>query len=173
MGSGYNNKVHFNDSSSIDVDSGGQVAVAGGAKILVAEGAYVSFPVLGTTAFAATDVVTGTTLPNDGTVIFSQVSPTTAIYNRTFTVKAPVKGCHLDIIVASSASTENTIDINLGTGVGVTYANTTSMQWIIASTDKAPASYRALNLVGLSTALWGVIGISPSSTGWLFAATSS
>jgi hypothetical protein len=165
MGSKYNNKVHFNDSTSLDVDSGGQ--------ILVAEGGVVSFPVLGTTAASATDVVSGTTLPNDGTVIFSQVNPSTAVWPRTFTVKAPVKGCHLDIIVCTTASTEATIDINLGTNVGVTYANTTSMQWIIASTDKSPSTYRAINLVGLSTSLWGVIGFTPSSTGWLFAATSS
>lgn len=165
MGSNYNNKVHFNDSSSLDVDSGGQIHVA--------EGGVVSFPVLGTTAYTSTDVATGTTFPNDGTVILSQVRPTTAVYARTFTVKAPVKGCHLDIIVCTTASTECVIDINLGTSVGVVYAGTTSMQWIIASTDKSPSTYRALNLVGLSTTLWGVIGYQPTSTGWLFAATSS
>jgi hypothetical protein len=165
MGSNYNNKVHFNDSSSIDVDAGGQIAVA--------TYGVVSMPVVGSTVLTAADVVSGTTLPNCGVVVLGQVAPTTSLFTRTFTVKPPVKGCYLDIIVCTTASTEATIDINLGTGVGVVSAVTTSMQWIIASTDKSPSTYRAINLVGLSTSLWGVVGFYPSSTGWLFAATSS
>jgi hypothetical protein len=165
MGSNYGSKAHFNDSTSLDIDAGGQIRVA--------DYGVVGMPVFGTTAAAAADVVSGTTFPNCGVVILSQVAPTTALFTRTFTVKPPVEGCYLDIIICSTASTEATIDINLGTGVGVQYASTTSMQWIIASTDKSPSTYRSLNLVGLSTSLWGVVGFYPSSTGWLFAATSS
>jgi hypothetical protein len=165
MGSNYGSKVHFNESTSFDVDSGGQVVFA--------EGATLSMPVLGTTDYASTDVASGTTFPNTGVVILAQVRPTTAIYARTFTVKAPVRGCKLDIIVCTTASTECVIDINLGTGVGVLSAGTTSMPWIIASTDKSPSTYRSLSLVGLSTSLWGTISKLPSDTGWLFAATSS
>jgi hypothetical protein len=123
MGSNYNNKVHFNDSTSLDVDSGGQIVVAPGANM--------QYPVLGSTDYSSTDVATGTTLYREGTVILEQVRPTTAIYARTFTVQSPIKGCHLDIIVCTTASTECTIDINLGSGVGVQgNANTTSKQWI-------------------------------------------
>jgi hypothetical protein len=166
MGSNFNNKVHFNDSTSLDIDSGGQV--------LVALGANVQFPVIGSTVSASTDVATGTTLPNCGVVVLGQVAPSTSLFTRTFTVKAPVKGAYLDLIICTTASTEGTIDINLGSGVGVLgNANTTSKQWIIATTDGSPAGLRALNLVGLSTSLWGVVGMFPSSTGWLFVATSS
>lgn len=162
MGSGYNSKVHFNESTSFDVDSGGQINVA--------EGGVIIRPVIGTTVFASTEVGTGTTFPNFGAVVLIQNQTTTP---RTFTVKAPIKGCKLDIIVASTASTDCQIDINLGSAVGVLNAGTTSMPWIIASTDKSPTTYRSLSLVGLSTAMWGVTAAVPSSTGWLFAATSS
>jgi hypothetical protein len=160
----WNNKVHFNESTGFDVDSGGQ--------IVIAEGGVIAGPVLGTTVYASTDVVTGTTFPNMGTVVLTQVSPTTAVYARTFTVKAPVKGCRLDIIIGSTASTECVIDIYMGSGVGVLAAGTTPNSWIIASTDNSPSTYRALSLVGLSTSLWGVVSRVPS-TGWLFPATSS
>jgi len=165
MGSGYNNKVHFNESTSIDIDSGGQICINEGGSFLR--------PVLGTTSYLSTDVVTGTTFPNTGVVILTQVRPTTDVYARTFTVKAPVRGCKLDIIIPTTASTECVIDINLGSGVGVLTANTTSVSWIIASTDKSPSTYRSLSLVGLSTSLWAAISKIPSDTGWLFAATSS
>lgn len=162
MGSGYSNKVHFNESTSLDIDSGGQVVFASGATL--------SKPVLGTTVFASTEVATGTTIPNFGAVVVTQEGTTVP---RIFTVAAPIKGCRLDIIVATTASTGSPIEFNLGTGVGVLYAGTTSMQYIIASTDASPATYRTLSLVGLSTSLWGVVNWSPSSTGWTFAATSS
>lgn len=166
MGSNYNNKVHFNDSTSLDVDSGGQVVIAQGGNIQV--------PVLGSTVSASTEVASGTTLPNFGVVYLNQVAPTTSLFTRTFTMKAPVKGSRVDIIVCSTASTEATIDINTGSGVGVkANVSTTSMQWIIATTDGDPASFRSLSLVGLSTALWGVLNYYPSSSAWLFAATSS
>ena len=164
MGSGYNNKVHFNDSTSLDVESGGQIDFKEGASFLR--------PVLGTTEYASTDVASGSTFPNTGVVVLNQVRPTTAVYARTFTVKAPVRGCKLDIIVASTASTECVIEINVGSAVGVLNAGTTGTSWIIASTDNSPSTYRSLSLVGLSTSLWGVISKVPS-TGWLFAATSS
>jgi hypothetical protein len=163
MGSNYGSKVHFNESTSFDVDSGGQVVFA--------EGATLSMPVLGTTVFASTDVITGTTLPNTGVVLLTQ-NHTTELH-RKFTVKAPVKGCRLDVIVASTASTGVSIQMYLGSGVGVLSTGTTSKEWIIASSDNSPSTYRSLSLVGLSTSLWGCVGKLPSDTGWLFVATSS
>lgn len=158
----YNNKVHFTESTALNVESGGE--------IVIEEGAYIKQPVLGTTVFTAADVVTGTTVPNSGAVILTQNATTSP---RLFSVAAPVEGCRLDIIIASTASTGSPIEFNLGSGVGVVYANTTSMQYIIASTDREPAAYRSLSLIGLSTALWGVANWVPSSTGWLFAASTS
>jgi hypothetical protein len=162
MGSAFNSKVHFNETTSLDVDSGGQ--------IVMADGAQMGMSVLGSTVFASTEVGTGSTFYNTGTILLTQNQTTTP---RTFTVQAPIEGCHLDIIVASTASTDCQIDFNLGSGVGVLNAGTTSQTWIIASTDKSPSTYRSLSLVGLSTSLWGVLSCMPSSTGWLFAASSS
>ena len=171
MGSNYGSKVHFNESSSLDVDSSGQIVVADGGKISVDLYGTMLTPVLGTTAGTSTEVSAGTTFPNFGTILLTQDSSSTP---SIFTVKTPVKGCHLDIIVATSQTTGSQKQINLGTGVGVIYAGTTSMQYISVSTASVSTfTYNALGLVGLSTSLWGVRSAMPSTTAFTFAATSS
>jgi hypothetical protein len=173
MGSNYNNKVHFNDSTSLDVDSGGQIIVAAGGNVLVGSYGVVSMPVLGSTVNTSTDVVTGTTLFNNGIVLLTQNSATTTF--RLLTVKAPVKGCYLDIIIASTANTDNQVEINLGTGVGVLpcLASTTSKQYILATSDGGTTQPRQINLVGVSTALWAIVGMFPTSTAFTLGSATS
>jgi hypothetical protein len=159
----WSSKVHFNESTGFDVDSGGQVVFA--------EGGILSSPVLGTTAHDSTEVAAGTTFPNFGTVVLTQDSTSDP---RLFTVKAPVKGCFLNIIVATSQTTGSQKQINLGTGVGVKYAGTTSMQYLAVSTDSVSSfTYKAISLVGLSTSLWGVVSAMPSTTAWTFTGATS
>jgi hypothetical protein len=166
MGSNYNSKVHFNDSTSLDVDSGGQINVAAGGNVLVGSYGVVSMPVLGSTVNTSTEVVTGTTLFNTGVVLLTQDSATTTF--RLFTVKAPVKGCYLDIIIPTTSNTDNQCQFNMGTGIGIQpFAASTSKQYLLATSDGAN-SPREIALVGLSTTLWGIRNMYPSSSAFTF-----
>ena len=179
MASMHNSKVHFEESTGFEVESGGQISVLSGGdvyiesggELTVEEGGVIKSPILGTTAYNSTAVATGTTLPNWGTVFLTQDSSSDA---RLYSVKAPVEGCVLNIIVGTSQTTGNQRQINLGTGVGVKYAGTTSMQYISVSTDSVSTfTYKAISLVGLSTSLWAVVSAMPSTTAFTFAAATS
>ncbi|MFA5376875.1 MAG: hypothetical protein WC455_14085 [Dehalococcoidia bacterium] len=155
MGSGYSNLVHFDEHDKLVVETSGVIKT----------------PVFGTTAYNASDVLTGTTLPNYGNVFLTQDSSSDP---RLFSVKAPVPGCELCIIIGTSQTTGNQRQINLGSGVGVKYAGTTSMQYISVSTDSVSTfTYKAITLVGLSTSLWAVKSAMPSTTAFTFAAATS
>ena len=82
----------------------------------------------------------------------------------TLTLAAPIPGVRKTIILGSTAAYINTLDIDLGTGVSLGDAN----QFIGFST--LGTGYQGLELVGISTTLWGVIGVN-STVGTFNAAT--
>ena len=153
----WSSKVHFSGSSQLDVDSGGVIAYpVWGAGTAALNGAT-----------TATNLTAGSTVPfNDGMIFISRAVASTAFK---ITLPPPVPGAHLDIIVGTLQATSGIVDIDAGASVNILYGSS-ACEFIIA-TSAATTGQASLELVGLTTATWGINGISPT-TGFTIQGTS-
>jgi len=78
---------------------------------------------------------------------------------------APIAGVEKTIIFATTVAYVNTLDVDLGIGVGVAHlTNTTDARFIGFST--LATEWQAVTLIGLSTALWGVKSVDSTVGGF-------
>ena len=77
----------------------------------------------------------------------------------------PLTGVEKTIIFATTVAYINTLDVDLGIGVGVGHLTGTTSARFIAFSSLA-AEYQTVNLIGLSTALWGVISVDSTVGGF-------
>jgi hypothetical protein len=90
--------------------------------------------------------------------------PSTAV--KLITLAPPIVGVKKNIVFNSTVAYANTIDIDLGAGVGV--QGSTTNRYIYFST--LAANPQAINLVGITTALWSVLSVDSTIAGGFFGA---
>jgi hypothetical protein len=89
--------------------------------------------------------------------------PSTSV--RLATMGAPRTGVTKTIVFATTVAYINTLDIDVGAGVGVGHiTGSTTARYIAFST--LATEYQTVNLVGLSTALWGVMSVDSTVGGF-------
>lgn len=96
--------------------------------------------------------VTPSTATAYGVTYISMTGGDPSTSPRTVTLASPIPGVEKTIILDSTAAYVNTIDVDLGAGVGVD--GSTTNRYIAFST--LATVQQTVNLVGLTTALWGV-----------------
>lgn len=84
---------------------------------------------------------------------------------RLATLGAPITGVEKTIIFATTAAYINTLDVDLGIGVGVGHITGTSDARYIGFSTLA-TEYQTVNLIGLTTALWGVKSVDSTVGGF-------
>ena len=83
------------------------------------------------------------------------------------TLGVPIPGVRKTILFNSTAAYINTIDVDLGAGVGV--SGSTTNRFLAFST--LATTPQVINLIGLTTALWGVTSIDSTVAGGFGAPT--
>lgn len=106
--------------------------------------------------------VTPSTATSYGVTYISMTGtdPSTSPY--TVSLAAPIAGIEKTIVLDSTAAWINTIDVDLGAGVGVD-GSTTNRFISFSTLATAPQS---IKLVGVSTALWEVLSVNSTLGGW-------
>jgi hypothetical protein len=138
----WGSKVHFTGSDRFDIENGGIVA----------------YPVLGSSSEA---LATGTTIPfNNGVVTLSMAQVTTA---RMFILPTPYAGSYLDIIRCTTGTT-GSLEFDATSNVNILGTSGGAARYMIASSSNALSTITIVNLVGLSTATWAIVGASPGSS---------
>ena len=81
------------------------------------------------------------------------------------TLAAPIAGVEKTIIFETTAAYINTLDVDLGAGVGVGHVTGSTTARFIGFSTLA-TEFQAVTLVGLSTALWGVKSVDSTVGGF-------
>jgi hypothetical protein len=84
---------------------------------------------------------------------------------RLITLGVPIPGVEKTIIFASTAAYVNTLDVDLGAGAGVGHLTDSTTARFIAFSSLA-TEWQTVKLVGLSTALWGVLAVDSTIGGF-------
>ena len=102
------------------------------------------------------------TAPPYGVTYVSMTGTDPSSSPRTLTLGAPIPGVTKNIIIDTTAAYANTIDVDLGADVGID--GSTTNRYIAFST--LATVQQSVSLVGITTALWGVLGVASTIGGW-------
>lgn len=102
------------------------------------------------------------TAPAYGVTYISMTGTDPSSSPRTLTLGTPIAGVSKTIILDSTAAWANTIDIDLGPDAGVD--GSTTNRFIAFST--LGEVQQAVNLVGITNALWGVASVASTVGNW-------
>lgn len=147
----YSNKVHFDESTGLDIELGGEMTI----------------PVTGSTsttglASTGTFATASTNIPAFGVSIFSPGSGGAGSTYRVYTLGLPSSGLWKTLIFLSSSSSGIA---NIDATANALFApldGTSQSRYLIAASNLSTGR-TTVELVGVSTALWVVSSITPTS----------
>lgn len=169
------NRLSVGSGAEIDVLSGGTMDFESGAELNMASGSTFNmagtFNITGTVAATSDGVIdlstggvikhyveTGSTVTALRAYGVSTITKTSTVAANVYTLNPPITGVLKHIVVLQADSTD-TVRLELGAGVTLAAApaaTNNALVWATSGAAGFPAG--GCTLIGLSTALWGLVG---------------
>ncbi len=160
------------DSSGAEVDAISSTGLLTANNITVKTGGYLTFDGGAVKEYSeilslSSGGLSPSTCPCYGVTTINMTGTDPSTSPLLLTMGAPFAGVRKTLVFNSTAAYINTIDVDLGAGVGV--SGSTTNRFIAFSTLATVP--QVVNLVGISTALWSVTSIDSTIAGGFSAAT--